>query len=206
MARITESQLRSIIKQELKRVLSEGDVESMKDYSKQDKYHASVLKRLYGDNQELKDLAQKGKQKEFAIKLGELVKADDPEATVKFFGSQRWGGSNRFVMSSQAKELFYSMKETEATEAAPVADNPNVLSFKPKLSEGLKKLNKVLKESDRYGLSIEFGDYGCEEMQDAIMTIKNTPKGEHYHGKNDGYSKEEVIAFLNDRINRRCKG
>jgi len=42
-------------------------------------------------------------------------------------------------------------------------------------------------------------------MQDAIMTIENTPEGEHYHGKNDGYSKEEVIAFLNDRINRRCR-
>jgi len=61
-------------------------------------------------------------------------------------------------------------------------------------------------KDDRYGLSIEFGDYGCEEMQDAIMTIENTPEGEHYHGKNDGYSKEEVIAFLNDRISRRCRG
>ena len=59
---------------------------------------------------------------------------------------------------------------------------------------------------ERYGLATEFGDYGCEEMQDAIITIENTPEGEYYHGKNDGYSKEEVVAFLNDRISRRCRG
>jgi len=127
--KLTESMLRNIIKEELVKVLNEGDVVSMKDYSKQEKYHANVLKRLYGDNEELKDLAQSGKQKAFAIKLGELVKADDPETKVKFYGVNPFGGPNQFYMSPQAKELYFSMKKGEP-KAAPSADDPNVLRFK----------------------------------------------------------------------------
>ncbi len=133
--KLTDSTLRAIIKEELKKVLKEGDVESMKDYSNKEKYHASVLKRLYGDNQELKDIAQRGKQKEFAIKLGELVKADNPEAKVKFYGVRPFGGPNQFFMSPQAKELYFSMKSGE-TEPAP-ADSSNVLSFKKPVQENV---------------------------------------------------------------------
>lgn len=62
-----------------------------------------------------------------------------------------------------------------------------------------------------YGLSSEFGEYSCEEMKDAIMTIKNTPedtpeKSHYYPGKNNGFTKEQIIAFLDERIARRCKG
>jgi hypothetical protein len=78
--------------------------------------------------------------------------------------------------------------------------------IKQELKATLLETGLFADKDDRYGLSIEFGDYGCEEMQDAIVRTKNTPEGEYYHGKNDGYSKEEVVAFLNDRIARRCGG
>ncbi len=78
-------------------------------------------------------------------------------------------------------------------------------SLRSMIRQELKTLMEGPYDTERYGLSTEFGDYTCEEMQEAIITIKNTPEGEYYHGKNDNYSKEEVIQFLNDRISRRCK-
>lgn len=69
----------------------------------------------------------------------------------------------------------------------------------------LKKLMEGPYDSERYGLSIEFGDYTCEEMQNAIASIQQSKEGQSYPGALDGYSKEEVIQFLNDRISRRCK-
>lgn len=56
-----------------------------------------------------------------------------------------------------------------------------------------------------YGLSSEFGNYDCIGMKDAIMTINNTPEDNWYPGKNNGFTKEQIIAFLNDRIARRCR-
>jgi len=129
--KLTESHLRKIIKEELQNILNEGDVESMKDYSSKEKYHANVLKRLYGDNEELKQLAQSGKQKAFAIKLGELVKEDDPEAKVKFFANIQFGGPNQFRMSPQAKELYFRMKG--GAEDTSSSENPNVLDFSSRM-------------------------------------------------------------------------
>ena len=59
-----------------------------------------------------------------------------------------------------------------------------------------------------YGLSSEFGDYDCKGMEDAIITIKNTPdtSDDWYPGKNNRFTKEQIIAFLEERIARRCKG
>lgn len=73
------------------------------------------------------------------------------------------------------------------------------------LVENLYDTERFNLPDEKFGLSSEFTGYTCEDMQDAIITIKNTPEGGYYHGKNDNYSKEEVIQFLNDRISRRCK-
>jgi len=128
--KLTESMLRNIIKEELVKVLNEGDVVSMKDYPKEEKYHSDVFMRLYGDNKELKNLAQSGKQKAFAIKLGELVVADDPEAKVKFYSDESWG-LKRFYMNPQARDFYFRMQKGESSPV-PSADDPNVLRFKSK--------------------------------------------------------------------------
>lgn len=58
-----------------------------------------------------------------------------------------------------------------------------------------------------YGLAIEFGDYDCIGMKDAIMTINNTPdtSDNWYPGKNNGFTKEQIIQFLNNRRKLLCK-
>ena len=132
--KLTESHLRNIIKQELQSIINEGDVTPLKDYSRQEKYHANVLKRQYGDDEDLKQLAQSGQQKAFAIKLGELVKEDDPEAKVKFYGVNPFGGQNQFYMSPQAKELYFSMKKGQQAPSVS-SDSPGVLDFKTKMKK-----------------------------------------------------------------------
>ena len=58
-----------------------------------------------------------------------------------------------------------------------------------------------------YGLAIEFGDYDCIGMKDAIITIKNTPdtSDDWYPGKNNRFTKEQIIQFLNNRRKLLCK-
>ena len=79
------------------------------------------------------------------------------------------------------------------------------------IKQELKELleSKFFNLSDEpYGLSSEFGDYDCKGMQDAIIIIKNTPdtSDDWYPGKNNRFTKDQIIAFLEERIARRCRG
>jgi len=65
-----------------------------------------------------------------------------------------------------------------------------------------QELRGLLEE--KTGLGILLGDYNCDELSALITKVQ---KEKDYPGEVDGFSKEEVIAGIKQKMNSpKCKG
>ncbi len=68
----------------------------------------------------------------------------------------------------------------------------------------IKQELRTLLEGKKYGLGILLGDYNCDELPQLIAAVQ---KEKDYPGELDGYSREEVISAIKQRMNSpMCKG
>ena len=68
----------------------------------------------------------------------------------------------------------------------------------------IKQELRTLLEGKKYGLGILLGDYSCDELPQLITAVQ---KEKDYLGELDGYSREEVISAIKQRmISPMCKG